>query len=211
MANLSAIKIQEIIPLTIQGEGYNTGLPVSFIRLFGCPVGCPWCDTGYGDIKSATYSVMSIDEILPQLQSNNIVISGGEPLVNPAMPALLIHLLGLGKKLFIETSGIREIALPPEMVDQIWVTFSPKEHISDTGNINHQIIDQANELKIVIKEESDFEYYQDLIETFKRQKKPIYLQPEHKSLKSSLPLSITLANNNSVNTSNQIHKFLGVR
>lgn len=30
---------------TIQGEGVFTGLPAIFVRLQGCPVGCPWCDT----------------------------------------------------------------------------------------------------------------------------------------------------------------------
>src|SRR5690554_113441 len=30
---------------TIQGEGMFTGVAAIFIRLQGCPVGCPWCDT----------------------------------------------------------------------------------------------------------------------------------------------------------------------
>ena len=30
---------------TIQGEGAHTGVPSIFVRLQGCPVGCPWCDT----------------------------------------------------------------------------------------------------------------------------------------------------------------------
>ena len=30
---------------TIQGEGVLTGVPAIFVRLQGCPVGCPWCDT----------------------------------------------------------------------------------------------------------------------------------------------------------------------
>lgn len=211
MANLSAIKIQEIIPLTIQGEGHNVGLPVSFIRLFGCPVGCPWCDTGYGDIKSATYSVMSIDEILPQLQSDNIVISGGEPLVNPCMPALLVHLLGLGKNLFIETSGIREIALPPEMVEKIWVTFSPKEHITEQGKYHPMIVDQANELKIVVSSPDDYRQYVDLTKRFQQQRKPVFIQPEYSLWKSSLAFLTEIANQEKIKVSQQVHKFIGVR
>ncbi len=30
---------------TLQGEGSFTGVPAIFVRLQGCPVGCPWCDT----------------------------------------------------------------------------------------------------------------------------------------------------------------------
>ena len=30
---------------TIQGEGVHTGVPALFVRMQGCAVGCPWCDT----------------------------------------------------------------------------------------------------------------------------------------------------------------------
>ena len=39
--------IQETFQNTIQGEGYHSGRPCDFIRLYGCPVGCFFCDTGY--------------------------------------------------------------------------------------------------------------------------------------------------------------------
>lgn len=32
--------------VSIQGEGMFTGIPATFIRLQGCTVGCPWCDSG---------------------------------------------------------------------------------------------------------------------------------------------------------------------
>ena len=79
-----SINIQEIIPLTIQGEGYHTGLPCSFIRLFGCPVGCYFCDTGYAsgsDLPS--FKRLSFNEVVNQLRSKNVVITGGEPCVDP--------------------------------------------------------------------------------------------------------------------------------
>ena len=30
---------------SVQGEGFWTGTNAFFIRLAGCDVGCPWCDT----------------------------------------------------------------------------------------------------------------------------------------------------------------------
>ena len=30
---------------SLQGEGRNTGRPVTFIRFAGCNLSCPWCDT----------------------------------------------------------------------------------------------------------------------------------------------------------------------
>ena len=30
---------------SLQGEGHHSGRSAFFIRLAGCNVGCPWCDT----------------------------------------------------------------------------------------------------------------------------------------------------------------------
>ena len=39
--------VHETFQDTVQGEGYHAGTPADFIRLYGCPVGCFFCDTGY--------------------------------------------------------------------------------------------------------------------------------------------------------------------
>ena len=44
MSKLTTLNINEMFE-TIQGEGAHTGIPSIFVRLQGCPVGCPWCDT----------------------------------------------------------------------------------------------------------------------------------------------------------------------
>ena len=44
MSVLTTLNINEMFE-TIQGEGAHTGIPSIFVRLQGCPVGCPWCDT----------------------------------------------------------------------------------------------------------------------------------------------------------------------
>ena len=37
--------IAEMFADTLQGEGINTGVPSTFIRLQGCTLQCVWCDT----------------------------------------------------------------------------------------------------------------------------------------------------------------------
>ncbi len=63
---MSTLNINEMFE-TIQGEGAHTGIPSIFVRLQGCPVGCPWCDTKH------TWEIKSDLSVSPQA-----VISKGE-------------------------------------------------------------------------------------------------------------------------------------
>lgn len=86
---------------TIQGEGIFTGLPAIFVRLQGCPVGCPWCDTRHTWVvdparevgkeavldrsnESDCWSQLSTTQIIKSFtdlgyQARHVVITGGEP------------------------------------------------------------------------------------------------------------------------------------
>ena len=203
------IKIQEIIPLTIQGEGFNQGMPCGFIRLFGCPVNCSFCDTGYKDqTKPPMFYTLSIFEILQELtQVSNVVVTGGEPCVNPAFGDLVTSLLFNKKRVFVETSGIKTLPI----LDDIWLTLSPKEHISQSGKLDKKILEYVNELKLIISNEDDFVYYRDIIQIAKNSNIPVYIQPEWSNRQSLTDLLIKLANNNNVLVSNQVHKLIGVK
>lgn len=148
---------------------------------------------------------MTIGYIKAQLQSDNIVITGGEPFVSPDFPYLLLELND--KFVSIETSGIRYSGA----ITNEWVTLSPKEHLNKTALVNEQLAQRANELKIVIAKEADFNYYLDLIQYFKEQNKPVYLQPEWSNMSGNLEMLIELANKNGVKLSLQTHKLIGVR
>ena len=58
------LKIKEIFA-SIQGEGLRCGEPTFFIRLAGCNLRCPWCDTKYAWRGGKIYTV---DEILHQIE-----------------------------------------------------------------------------------------------------------------------------------------------
>lgn len=202
------INIQEIIPLTIQGEGFYSGMPCSFIRLFGCPVGCHFCDTGYSlGSELPEHTKFNIENILGELQSKNVVITGGEPCVNPEFTNLVNGLLAQGYKVNVETSGIKSL----ECLDNVWVTLSPKEHLTDKGKLDQNLLRKINELKIVISSLADFNYYQNIIYWCKLKDIPVYLQPEWSKKDEVLELIIGLANKHNLKISNQVHKLIGVR
>ena len=61
---------------SLQGEGYHAGEAAVFIRLAGCNLHCPYCDTDY--ISGIEMSMQQIDSMLPA-KCKWIVWTGGEP------------------------------------------------------------------------------------------------------------------------------------
>ncbi|MDD1469698.1 7-carboxy-7-deazaguanine synthase QueE [Dolichospermum sp. ST_sed5] len=129
------LPIHETFQSTVQGEGYWTGCLVDFIRLSGCPVGCPWCDTGYADGGTNLPRVNhSIGELLAEIISPRVVITGGEPFIHKHLPELVQALLAANKQVSIETSG----SFWQEVSPAAWITLSPKEHINPKYPVQNQ-------------------------------------------------------------------------
>lgn len=125
---------------SLQGEGYNTGMPAVFIRLGKCNLACSWCDTDY-----LTFAMMSLHDILGRLKdytARNIIITGGEPTIQPHLDALLDALKSAGYYLCIETNGLN-----PAPAQMDYVATSPKACYA--GKYAAQCIETADEVRIV--------------------------------------------------------------
>ena len=129
------MRVNEIF-YSLQGEGLHTGTPAVFLRLSGCNLRCPFCDT-----KHESFTEMTEEEIVEKVSaypSRTIVITGGEPMLQlNASLTRLLHKAGF--TIHIETNGSRLI---PEGAEIDWVTCSPK----DGGKV---IIQHIDELKVV--------------------------------------------------------------
>jgi len=76
---------------SFEGEGLMVGTPTIFVRVYGCPVKCKWCDTPESwELASLgqDYSIQEILDIVNKLSSENggikrVSITGGEPLLYP--------------------------------------------------------------------------------------------------------------------------------
>lgn len=202
------MKIQEIIPLTIQGEGLHSGMPCSFIRLFGCPVGCHFCDTGYANHSTPEESFleMNLSGVLRKIKSKNVVISGGEPSVSPSISSLIDSLLSYKFNIFVETAGARWA----EEFRDCWVTFSPKSHVSSFP-VDPAFWKKASEIKVVIRHPSDFDFYRDDLQSAINDGIPVFLQPEWSTQSSVLDFLIEQADKIGAAISLQSHKFAGVK
>lgn len=125
---------------SLQGEGRNTGMPAVFIRLGKCNLACSWCDTDY-----LTFGMMSLADILGRLKTytaRNIIITGGEPTIQPHLEILLNALKNRGYFLCMETNGLNPA---PPQID--FVSASPKACYAT--KYEKQCIRTASEVRIV--------------------------------------------------------------
>lgn len=115
------MKVNEIF-YSLQGEGFHAGVPSLFIRLSGCNLHCPFCDTDH--TGSTEMSADEIARAAAETPATHVVITGGEPTLQ-LNADLLKKLRAIGKYIQIETNGTIDVA--PEVLDLIdWVTCSPK-------------------------------------------------------------------------------------
>lgn len=119
--------------LTIQGEGVKLrGLPMVFVRLAGCSVGCEHCDTDYRVLKRVDVSEL-VREILsvatPVVEW--VWVTGGEPTEHDLSP-LTSRLRYAGLKVAIATSGVREVTAPYDFLSVS--PHDPSKWVQQTGD-----------------------------------------------------------------------------
>lgn len=148
------MKVNEIF-YSLQGEGYHTGTPATFIRFSGCNLKCPFCDTDF-----SKYTEMSEDEIVAEVCKNPatlVVITGGEPSLQ--LTFSLVDKLHLAKKyVAIETNGTKKL---PQNID--WITISPKQtYVGETGIPKYNFADEVKVVFDGITEITDYNINADL-------------------------------------------------
>lgn len=149
---------------TIQGEGPFCGTPAVFLRLAGCNLQCPLCDTEYTQGRK----MMSVIEIAAAIlkadsrpwkgghsydtvERHLVVITGGEPF-RQQLAELIEHLLACGYYIQIETNGtLPRPSLPwyetnPVARNGVYIVCSPK-----AGKVNETIWSNACCVKYVAK------------------------------------------------------------
>ncbi|MGL5063588.1 MAG: 7-carboxy-7-deazaguanine synthase QueE [Microcoleus sp.] len=201
------LPIHETFQNTVQGEGFWTGALADFIRLAGCPVRCPWCDTGYANGgKDLPSQARSISELLAELQSPRVVITGGEPFIHQDLPELVAALLDAGKHVSIETSGSYWQDISPSA----WITLSPKEHVNPQYPVREIFWTRANEIKLVINTGEEVDFYNKYLSN--KSQIPVFLQPEWSIKERAVPRILELLKQHpSYRLSLQTHKFIGVQ
>lgn len=217
---------------TLQGEGYHAGKAAYFIRLGGCNVGCVWCDVKES-WDAAAHPQYTFEEIIDRankatdnmqgVRSNNdniglssvvsgpssmvrrpssniVVVTGGEPLMHN-LDELTTALQGAGFQTNIETSGSS-----PLSGHWNWICLSPKKFKAPLP----EVLPQANELKVVIFNKSDFTWAEQHAAHTSPQCK-LYLQAEWSRSQQMMPLIVDyIKANPQWQLSLQVHKYIDV-
>jgi 7-carboxy-7-deazaguanine synthase len=192
---------------SIQGEGLRQGEASIFIRLAGCSLRCPFCDTKTSWTGGRERTVERLSAQAARLRKSRpadwLVLTGGEPLQQDVGP-LLRALKTDGWKIQVETNGRYFRRLPVD-----WYTISPKP---PEYEFRPQYRTLAREVKLVVSRELTYGVLSRL-RTFFPASVPILLQLEsngeeslgkalrllHWAMKESRP---------NVRLAVQLHKFL---
>ncbi len=195
---------------SLQGEGPHTGRPSIFIRLSECNLYCQWCDTPYTwNWQHTPYQHQRPHKYVPHeeqqqldhatllaaikaLPGSNLVISGGEPLVQQkrlrSLLALLFH-ADESCRIDVETNGT---ICPVAGLDRFISCYvvSPKlanANVPVEKRIRPDVLgwfarsDKAY-FKFVVSTEADMQELRDLTRQYEIADSRVYLMPAADSL-----------------------------
>jgi len=163
MAKDSSLVIHEIYA-SIQGESTFAGLPCTFVRTTGCNLRCVWCDTPqafYGGTR------MPLSDVLARALSFGtplVELTGGEPLLQPAVFPLMRELCDAGRTVLVETSGEADVSRVDPRVHKIMDLKAPGSHESHRNRwSNLNFVTERDEIKFVLADRRDYEFMRDVI------------------------------------------------
>lgn len=157
--DLSAtLRITEIF-LSLQGESNTVGLPTVFVRLTGCPLRCQYCDSAYAFSGGTLFTISEILDEVAQLGVGRVTVTGGEPLAQPGVHALMSALCEAGYYVSLETSGALSIDEVDDRVIRVVDLKTPDSNESHRNlweNMAH--LKLRDQIKFVICSRRDYDW-----------------------------------------------------
>ncbi len=195
---------------SIQGESTRAGQPCVFVRLTACDLRCTWCDTPYAFYEGRK---MSIDDVLGAVDEYGcplVEITGGEPLLQEDVYALMERLLESGHTVMLETGGHRPIDRVPAAVVKIVDVKCPGSGESEKNQWrNLDVLAPHDEVKFVIGDRVDYEFARDVV-LWRMPSAPaaVLFSPVHGALDAKTLSEWVLSDRLPVRVQLQLHKFI---
>jgi len=203
------LKIHEIY-LSIQGESSFAGRPCVFVRLTGCQMRCVWCDTEHAFYEG---SLRTLDEILDEVAEFDcgvVEVTGGEPLLQPAVHPLMTRLCDAGYEVLLETGGGLDIVPVDPRVRRIVDVKCPGSGEAENNRWeNLDDLRATDELKFVLAGRADYDWARRVVaERALAGRCPIHFSPVWGALDPAELAEWIVADRLPVRLGLQLHKLL---
>jgi 7-carboxy-7-deazaguanine synthase len=149
---------------SVQGESTFAGLPCTFVRTTGCNLRCSWCDTPqafYGGTR------MKRSEVLAKALATGtrvVELTGGEPLLQPAVLPLMSELCDAGRTVLVETSGEADVSRVDPRVHKVMDLKAPASGESARNRWSNLLhLTPRDEIKFVLADRADYEWMRSVI------------------------------------------------
>lgn len=173
--------------ISINGEGTKAGQLAVFIRFKGCNLDCSYCDTKWANEPDCEYTTMTKEEIDLYIEStgvHNITLTGGEPLMQKDIVAL-IQFLAQNKKRYIEIETNGSISIRPvksiecsnvSLTMDYKLPSSGMESLMQIDNLG--MIGKSDTVKFVVGGNQDLNKAKSIIDDFLlKERTNVYISP----------------------------------
>lgn len=185
---------------SVQGEGKNAGTPSIFVRLSLCNLHCVWCDTPYTwdwkkfdkEKEIIEVSVKEVAEEMQKFPCKNVVLTGGEPMLQQNELVLLMSELKPDFYHFeVETNGT---IIPSDELDRLMGQYNCSPKLENSGNsLKEREREEAlrffakspkTTFKFVMKNKNDLEEVVPLMKKYRISADKVTLMPEGRTVES---------------------------
>lgn len=159
----AALLVTEVYA-SLQGETTFAGVPFTLVRLARCHLRCTWCDSAFTFRGGERRSVASVLGEVRAAGLRHVLVTGGEPLLQPAVHGLMRALCDEGRTVLLETSGACDVADVDPRVHRIVDVKCPGSG-EERRNLwpNLARLTARDEVKFVLADRRDYEYARDVI------------------------------------------------
>jgi len=204
------LTVNEIF-LSIQGESTWAGLRCVFVRLTACDLRCTYCDTAYAFTEGTRRPLSKVLEKALFYDCPLVEVTGGEPLLQPAVLPLLSALCDAGRTVLLETSGAHDISKVDARVHRIMDLKTPSSGECARNlwsNLDHLTL--RDEVKFVIGSREDYEWAREQVRkhSLPCRVNAVLFSPVFGKISPEEIVNWTLADKLNVRFQLQMHKFI---
>jgi 7-carboxy-7-deazaguanine synthase len=151
---------------SIQGESTFAGLPCVFIRLAVCDARCVWCDSPHAFNQGTLRTPAEVLEQVQAYQCPLVEITGGEPLLQEEVLAVMTELADRNMTVLLETSGAHDVGPVDPRVHIIMDLKCPDSgECEDNRWSNLDVLKPTDQIKFVLASRRDFDWADQTIRT----------------------------------------------